>query len=422
MENNISQPVTLISVLNAIKRNILTIAYFVLTALLLGFIYTKLQPTVYSSTAQLVYKSAINDQTNEIITSQLKSDDYLTKLVDELAEGDITHINGEIINAKILSSSLTGGVTAKNAIYYNITFETGDKEVINPIIETVRDTFINYLSEHPTHNAIGSGLSYIGAASEIINIGIGLKTVLVFAVLIGGVISLFVILVKDVLTGYIFDKHDIFSFNVVQIELDKNYRKITRSNFMSFPVVPTDLVKALKKGHNKGSMIKLQNQIIASIGFDNNVQAMFSTVNSDVHALFVECYIKTFQDNDKTILLINLDENNNFQSETVSLVKAMEKNFLTGETLYLDINDEFYPSSIINSSAFLDFVKNAQTKYDYILINGGSMSETYIRPLSKLATPFAIVYSGLTKKKTYNTLLKAAATSLDSVFFTVVVK
>lgn len=421
MENNTNQTISLFAILNAIKRNVLTIAYFLLTALLLGFIYARLQPSVYSSTARINSSIIITDTHSTTLTNRLNSDFFHSELVEELHNEGILRIANEEVTAEFLRKSISGGVTSKNAQTFDITFITSERDLAKQVVSITRGVFVDYMKDQESDKTIANALSIGNNASDPISLGISLKKAVFYAVILGGVVSLTVIFIKDVFSGYVYDKHDLVSTNVIQVELDKKFRKITRSNFMGWPVIPTNLKEAFADGDNKIKLEQLQDKIISEVGFDNNVQAFFSTTESKVHRMLLENYIRTFNDNGKNVLLINLDRLNEFNYKSKSLAEAINDNINVKNIQYLDMKNELYPSSVINSTTFINFIDASKEKYDYVLINGGQMIDTYASIISKLATSLIIVYAGETTKRIYNqTSIVAKSKNLDTV--TIVVK
>lgn len=411
MENT-QQEISLVNILNMFKKNVFTVIYFLLASLLLGFVYTAVETVSYSGTATINSDVAITAAFDSQISGSLVSDEFLTEVSDKLNEEGYTMLDGQALTSSTLSSAVSGKLVTVNGFRYDVTFVAREKDLVHPALVLIQSELVNYMKNHSVYGTgIGKSLrvNVVPAESVVKSLGSSKTTVLLIAMVLGTVVAAGIILVRELTKGTIYDKNDLTTDNLVSFKFPKQFKKLSFNNFMSWPALPINIKKGLLENDNKEAFTKVQDEIIAKVGFDNNVQLFYSAGQAELHKLFIEQYASSFVENGKKVILINLDNSGESAVDALELKKVIKdsEQGLKGldsklsPYLILDIGSELYPASVVNNSTFLEFVSKLSKEFDYVLINGGSKALDYSAPLSKLADPIVSVYSNRTSKKEY---------------------
>ncbi len=410
-KSNTGAEISLINILNIFKKNLITLAYFLLASLLISVIYANFQIQTYSSTARIISKVAFTATTEPQVSSTLKGEAFLTEMVAYLSDNNIIELEGKPITKEVLSTKINGKLVTAGGVLYDITMTSEDKDTLVPILTAIRSELINHLKNHASLSPLGHNLEFNSSPSSPISLTISQSKIYLIGGVIGIIFASGIILVTEIFKGYIYDKYDLITENLIEFKLEKKYRKLAKNNFISWPLaIPVNIEKALAEGNNNVELTKVQDMVISKVGFDNNVQIFYSTTTKKIHALFLKTYINNFIHNKKNVALINLDNEQSFSDNpndlTTTISEAQgKKDVLSGgpnKYMILDILKETYPSSVINNSVFLNYIAEIKQHYDFVIINAGKKFEEFSMPLSKLGTPILTVYSNFTNKREYH--------------------
>lgn len=376
-EKNIS----LITILEAIKRQVFSILYFTLVFAVCGLIFCNfIDKKQYKSTIMISNTYSISSTLITNITEKINMDETLSYVTDKLQKGEIFHSNGNLISNSEIKNGLLIPTTVNASFYMKISFVNVDKKILQPVLNTLMEYVTKELNAQFSDTFY---LSISSQASDPINISNSNKNLLMF-IAFGLLLGLAVAIIVDIKMDRIYSKKDTENYaeRVFCITLKEKNRQFLHlfkksSNFNS-------LIDSAQNNQNAlNSLIELQNEIniygnSKIIGIispnDTSLSSFIGTLLGKTYASFKESTVIidcSFSNGKSLKDLFNnqienykdlnelLDEKTTFEDMICSLSETLSLSFSTYDA---------YPTKIFLSEKFDEFIKNCEKKFQHIIM------------------------------------------------------
>lgn len=370
--------ITLISLFQSLKRNLMSIVTFTVFFALLGFTCFKVaSPQKYQTTGQLNNKFSITTTVLNTLRDTLKSDLILYRVEEQLESDGIKHKDGSVITQKELSSGLIIP-SSNNSFYISISLRGTDKTTLKTSLETIFDVTINYFKTELKRGEF-TELRVTKSASNPIDVSnIKLKTACFGFI---GFLAAFAI-------SYLFDyKRDLVAEveDIKQVYDEKPLMKYVFKEgkivFKKRKDICEDFQNVSKDEKWREFLVEIQNHI--NIYGDSKVIAICSSVNYRFSMLFANSLAKEYISEGSSVLLVDTNMynpclNNIYMHKEGDLDSSVAniQNGDIGQRIHkesdklfiLSSKEEKLPSSVLKSENFQTFLDEAKTKYDHIIL------------------------------------------------------
>lgn len=383
MNNNVKyeKNISLMTILEAIKRRVFSILYFTLVFAICGLIFCNfIDKKQYKSTIVISNKYSINSSQITNIREKINMDETLSYVADKLQKEEVYHSNGNLISNREIKNGLLIPTTVNASFYMKISFVNEDKKILQPVLNTLMEYVTEELNIQFSDTFY---LSVSSQASNPIDISNSNKKLLIFIVS-GFLLGLAMAIIVDIKMDRIYSKKDIENYaeRVFCITLNEKKRKLF--DFLKKSFNYSSLIESVQNDQIvMNSLIGLQNEIniygnSKIIGIispnDDYLSSFIGTLLGKTYASFKErtIIIDCSFSNEKSLKdLFNnqignykdlnelLDEKTTFEDMICSLTETLSVSFSTYA---------IYPTKIFLSEKFEEFIKNCEKNFQHIIL------------------------------------------------------
>jgi len=365
---------SIVEIFILLKRNIFHIAYFLLTGIVIGFIYAN---WVMDINYQSVGKVEIRQTTNETqliqITNAIKSEDFYEVVVDKLADEDHDTLpNGNPITTAYISSGITATYVVNNPLI-TVTFDSEYQELTLLTLNTIVDEFVVYGNTNLT--VVNNNLHVYQNAEVATKTGLSNTMIYGLSVVLGVAFGAVVVIVTDYSSGKVLFASDLEMsgfrvYSLTKVKVKKNDELASQ--------------KALT--HN---ILTLQNNLESHIQDRFLKTVAFSTFgrSSNVDDL-IDLVAKTYALNDQKTLIVDLDLvkpdlHEKYEVENkVTIVDIAEQGLesvkfkkLQNSLYFLGGKEVTYPSKFFKSDEFRKAISTISKDFDIVLFRLSRVEE-----------------------------------------------
>jgi hypothetical protein len=275
-----------------IKRNIFHLAYFVLTALVIGFIYaTWMQDNNYTATGSVIITQTITDAQRETIVTSIHSSEFAELVATELNQEYTTLPNGKALDSTYVSAGISASYTT-NSPTIVITFSSPFQDLTLETVNTAIDQFVTY--GNTKHTFVNNTIRVSSTATAATFNGQSPLVIYGAALVLGIAIGSAVIVYTDFRSGKILFVSDLENYGYRAYEIKKVKSSKDKTELSTNQI--TDNILNLQN-NLESNIIGRYLKTIAFVSFD------YSTGNDD----FIDLMAKTYAANNQKTLIVDLD-------------------------------------------------------------------------------------------------------------------
>lgn len=220
---NYETKISLKTLINVLKRNIMAIAGFTISFTLVSAVFfLYLSPHKYKATSQVSNRSIITTTTLNTLRDAFYSDVILDDTVLFLTENDINYKNGKAVSKADIIEGLSIPNTNTSS-YLTITYVNLDKQVTTAVLRTVLDKVVNYLKVESKRSEF-TGLEVSKYPETAVDISNSKQKVVLTACIVF-VLAYLISFYVDIQYDLIYDIDDIKDLNINVLELKYTERK-----------------------------------------------------------------------------------------------------------------------------------------------------------------------------------------------------